>query len=155
MSYLIKFLTKLNKLIVIILCLSLLIFPVKVSSDSSHKDKYTFEYYTNYLSLTLFPEIKTYLQSHKKYLNSEAAQKMSREVVCLIIDNLKENHIPISKSPKVKIFRLENDKNVAFLLQVELNFLDEEESVKNLFITSNINKVFIIFLSAKKSGVKV
>lgn len=155
-QHLMKFLTKMkmmNKFILVIfLCL---IVSTTGFSSSDTASKAGFDFYSSYLSSTLYPKVRSYLKPNKRVLSKEDAINLTNEVAILVLDDLKENKIVLVSSPKIKIYKAENYNNVAFILQIELNILDKEESLKDLYLDLKISKTFLIFFASKKEGVKV
>lgn len=153
MRFLIKMKTMNKFIVVIFLCLVLLT-PAFAMNDTTSK-KEGFNFYSSYLSSTLYPKIKSHLESNKRFLNKADAEKLSSELLMLVIDNLKENKIIIVFPPKLNIYRVENYENVGFILQVELNLLDKEESFRDLNLNLKIKKTFLIFFTNKKESLRV
>lgn len=141
--------------LVIFLCLTISTCAALPRSVDTPQDNFDFNFYSSYLSISLFPEIKACLKSYNKYLNKDEAKNLSLEVYSLIIDNLSKNPIPILSPPIVEVYKLESRRNIAFILQVKLDLLDEEESIGDLVIKLKIRKIFIIFFGEKKIGVGI
>jgi len=142
-------------ILVIFLCLTISVPVALPKSINNNQEKFGFDLYSSYLSSSLYPEIKTCLKSYNKYLSKNEANFLSRKVYLLIVNHLNKNPIPVLEPPTVHIYKLESKQNVAFILQIQINFLDEEESIEDLVIKLKMRKVFLIFFDKKKTGVKI
>ena len=147
-----KILTKI--FLVICLCLTVSCSGVPVV-PSTVSPAYNFSFYSDHLSKGMFPEIEKVVISYKRFLTIKDCENLIEDVFDCTWCYIEKNKLYVSQEPVVKVSKLESKTNVAFVLSVEIHFLDKETSFKGLINTIIITKKFLIFLDRKLTGVEI
>ncbi|MFW9872280.1 MAG: hypothetical protein ACFFG0_04185 [Candidatus Thorarchaeota archaeon] len=116
---------------------------------------YDFDFYSHSLSKNLFPKINNTLKPYNRFLSEDEAQEIVNKVSDIIFRYLKDNNLYVSRKPDIAIYKLDDGKYIAFVVRIEIHFLDKESSYKHLINTLIIVKKFLVFFGPKKLGVGV
>jgi len=140
--------------LVIVFCLLAFNFNVIGENNTLNKQNaYNCSFYSDHLNNHLFPEIRKELISYKKYLNTDETQELANKIDKIVWDYLIKNKLYVSKEIKTRVITLGNSQNIAFVLEIEINFIDKESSIPNLYNTVDITKRFIVFFGKKQHGI--
>lgn len=126
--------------------------PSTVVQKQITSEQYNFDFYANHLSKGVFPQIEKTIKPYKKFLTQEECKKLANEVFDCIWIYINNNNLYISKKPTVQVFKLSSKTKVAFVLRIEIHFLDKESSFKDLVNTVIFTKKFLIFFGKERTG---
>jgi len=148
---------KISKLLaVLILCLTTTFCAGIAPAEKSQPSKPTYDYnfYTDHFK-NIISNTNKILDNYRNYLTSEEAQTICDRVLIETVNYITSNKLYILRKPTVDLFKLTNGKTVAFILRIEISFLDREESKKDLINTLKITKKFLIFYGDVRPGVDI
>lgn len=132
----------------VLACFLLLSTPISAKNKPKIGD-YTFSFYTEKFSQELFPNIKKRLSNYRKILNKTESQNITNEVYGIIVRYITKNELPILIKPEVKLFKMQNEENVAFVIDINLVLADGEETNVDLISTLVIKKTFLIYIQSR------
>ena len=149
-----------NKIFLILfLCLSLSCSSAisNVPKSSITKDtEYGFKYYTDHLNNGLFPQIEKTIKKYNRYLTKDEIKSLANEVKYVIKDYFVKNKIYVQVPRlRVAVYSSPDGKKVVINLEIQMIFLDKEESWGSFINSTLITKNFLIFTGQAKAGEKI
>jgi len=122
------------------------------ASVKAESFKHTFNNYSSMLNSHVFPDIQQYIKNQKfvEPLDKERSQQTVSDISIILLNSFNDHKIISIAPPAVHVIKVGNTLYEVYILQVSIMFLDEDETIKGVVLSSMLfGKSFILFIDDK------
>jgi hypothetical protein len=136
----------------VVMLVLLLTIQTAFAKDPAQKPQYTFKSQTEVLSEKTFPEIKILIKNYNFEPTEECSQKLAADIVDVIHSYMEDKLLAPATPARVRVLKYENEKNVGYVVEVQIVLHDQEESNEKIITSMLFGKRFLISVKSRSEA---